>query len=66
MFFGQDHSYDALAGASAIRSTANHMLRHLKANMGVDGSPATAAVKLAQQPHRMAAMCRSSSGLPRK
>ena len=27
---------DALAGAGAIRSTANDMLRYLRANMGVD------------------------------
>ena len=43
---------DALAGAGAIRSTANDMLRYLKANMGVDQSPLTAAMKLAQQPRR--------------
>jgi serine-type D-Ala-D-Ala carboxypeptidase/endopeptidase len=41
---------DALAGAGAIRSTANDMLRYLKANMGVDASPLAAAMKLAQQP----------------
>lgn len=38
---------DALAGAGAIRSTANDMLRYLKANMG---APLTSAVKFAQQP----------------
>ena len=43
---------DALAGAGAIRSTANDMLRYLKANMGIDGSPLAAAMKLAQQPRR--------------
>ena len=44
--------FDALAGAGAIRSTANDMLRYLKANMGIDQSPLTAAMKLAQQPRR--------------
>jgi serine-type D-Ala-D-Ala carboxypeptidase/endopeptidase len=42
--------FDALAGAGAIRSTANDMLRYLKANMGIDQSPLTDAMKLAQQP----------------
>jgi serine-type D-Ala-D-Ala carboxypeptidase/endopeptidase len=41
---------DTLAGAGAIRSTANDMLRYLKANMGIDQSPLAAAMKLAQQP----------------
>jgi serine-type D-Ala-D-Ala carboxypeptidase/endopeptidase len=41
---------DALAGAGAIRSTANDMLRYLKANMGIDQSPLAAAMKLAQRP----------------
>jgi serine-type D-Ala-D-Ala carboxypeptidase/endopeptidase len=41
---------DALAGAGAIRSTANDMLRYLKANMGIDQSPLAAAMKFAQQP----------------
>jgi len=42
--------FDALAGAGAIRSTANDMLRYLKANMGIDRSPLADAMKLAQQP----------------
>src|SRR5207237_4284290 len=42
--------WDALAGAGAIRSTANDMLRYLKANMGIDQSPLAAAMKLAQRP----------------
>jgi serine-type D-Ala-D-Ala carboxypeptidase/endopeptidase len=42
--------FDALAGAGALRSTANDMLRYLKANMGVDPSPLAAAMKLAQEP----------------
>ena len=42
--------FDALAGAGAIRSTANDMLRYLKANMGIDRTPLTAAMKFAQQP----------------
>src|SRR5262245_21313525 len=41
---------DALAGAGAIRSTANDMLRYLKANMGIDQSPLTPAMQLAQRP----------------
>jgi D-alanyl-D-alanine-carboxypeptidase/D-alanyl-D-alanine-endopeptidase len=41
---------DALAGAGAIRSTANDMLRYLKANMGINQSPLAAAMKLAQRP----------------
>ena len=41
---------DALAGAGALRSTANDMLRYLKANMGIGQSPLAAAMKLAQQP----------------
>jgi serine-type D-Ala-D-Ala carboxypeptidase/endopeptidase len=44
--------FDALAGTGAIRSTANDMLRYLKANMGIDGSPLAAAMKLARQPRR--------------
>jgi serine-type D-Ala-D-Ala carboxypeptidase/endopeptidase len=43
---------DALVGTGAIRSTANDMLRYLKANMGIDQSPLAAAMKLAQQPRR--------------
>jgi hypothetical protein len=42
--------FDVLAGAGAIRSTANDMLRYLKANMGIGPSPLADAVKLAQQP----------------
>jgi CubicO group peptidase (beta-lactamase class C family) len=42
--------FDALAGAGAIRSTANDMLRYLMANMGIDPSPLAAAMKLAQAP----------------
>jgi D-alanyl-D-alanine-carboxypeptidase/D-alanyl-D-alanine-endopeptidase len=41
---------DVLAGAGAVRSTANDMLRYLKVNMGIDQSPLAAAMKLAQQP----------------
>ena len=44
--------FDVLAGAGAIRSTANDMLRYLQANIGVERSPLTAAMKLAQQPRR--------------
>jgi serine-type D-Ala-D-Ala carboxypeptidase/endopeptidase len=42
--------FDAMAGAGAMRSTANDMLRYLKANMGLDASPLAAAMKLAQAP----------------
>ena len=41
---------DALAGAGAIRSTANDMLRYLKANMGTAHTPLETAMKIAQQP----------------
>jgi CubicO group peptidase (beta-lactamase class C family)/ATP-dependent Clp protease adapter protein ClpS len=41
---------DVLAGAGALRSTANDMLRYLKANMGIGQSPLAAAMNLAQQP----------------
>jgi serine-type D-Ala-D-Ala carboxypeptidase/endopeptidase len=44
--------FDVLAGAGAIRSTANDMLRYLKANMGIDRSPLAAAMKFAQRPRR--------------
>jgi serine-type D-Ala-D-Ala carboxypeptidase/endopeptidase len=44
--------FRAMAGAGAIRSTANDMLRYLKANMGIDPSPLAAAMKLAQLPRR--------------
>ena len=43
---------DALAGAGAIRSTANDMLRYLRANMGLDPSPLAEAMKFAQEPRR--------------
>jgi D-alanyl-D-alanine-carboxypeptidase/D-alanyl-D-alanine-endopeptidase len=42
--------FDAMAGAGAMRSTANDMLRYLKANMGIDASPLAVAMKLAQEP----------------
>ncbi|MBV8503490.1 MAG: serine hydrolase [Paucibacter sp.] len=42
--------FDALSGAGSLRSTANDMLRYLKANMGVAQSPASAAMRLAQTP----------------
>jgi serine-type D-Ala-D-Ala carboxypeptidase/endopeptidase len=43
---------DALVGTGAIRSTANDMLRYLKANMDIDQSPLAAAMKLAHLPRR--------------
>ena len=42
--------FDALAGAGAIRSTADDMLRYLRANMGVAASALTTAMQFAQQP----------------
>jgi CubicO group peptidase (beta-lactamase class C family) len=39
-----------LAGCGGIRSTADDMLRYLKANMGIDQPPLMAAMKFAQQP----------------
>jgi hypothetical protein len=42
--------FDALTGVGAFRSTADDMLRYLKANMGVDGSPLTAAFVGSQCP----------------
>jgi CubicO group peptidase (beta-lactamase class C family) len=44
--------FGILAGAGAILSTANDMLRYLKADMGVDPAPLAAAMKFAQQPRR--------------
>jgi serine-type D-Ala-D-Ala carboxypeptidase/endopeptidase len=44
----------ALAGAGGIRSTADDLLRYLKANMGIDQSPLADAMKLAQRPREMA------------
>ena len=44
--------FDALAGAGAIRSTANDMMRYLKANMGVDQSSLTKPMRFAQQPRK--------------
>jgi serine-type D-Ala-D-Ala carboxypeptidase/endopeptidase len=41
-----------LAGAGAIRSTANDMLRYLRANMGIDRTPLADAMRYAQQPRR--------------
>jgi D-alanyl-D-alanine-carboxypeptidase/D-alanyl-D-alanine-endopeptidase len=38
-----------LAGAGAIRSTANDLLRFLRANLGLDPSPLTAAMKLERE-----------------
>src|SRR5579871_3954828 len=43
---------DALAGAGAIRSSANDMVRYLRANMGLDPSPLAEAMKFAQTPRR--------------
>jgi CubicO group peptidase (beta-lactamase class C family) len=44
--------FDALAGAGAIRSTANDMLRYLRANIGIEQTPLAAATKFARQPRR--------------
>lgn len=42
--------FDTMAGAGAIRSTANDLLRYMKTNMAIDQSPLAAAMKLAQAP----------------
>ena len=42
--------FDAMAGAGVIRSTANDMLRYLKANMAMPHTPLETAMKFAQQP----------------
>jgi len=43
---------DALAGAGALRSTASDMTRYLRANMGLDPSPLSEAMRFAQEPRR--------------
>lgn len=42
--------FEAFAGAGAIRSTGNDMLRYLKANMGIGANPLRPAMQLAQTP----------------
>jgi serine-type D-Ala-D-Ala carboxypeptidase/endopeptidase len=42
--------FDALAGCGAIKSTANDMVRYLRANMGVDKSDLYPAMTLAHTP----------------
>lgn len=42
--------FDVLAGAGAIKSSANDMVRYLRANMGVDKTVLLPAMKLAQTP----------------
>ena len=44
--------FGVLSGAGAIRSTANDMLRYLRANMGIDQTPLADAMKYAQEPRR--------------
>jgi serine-type D-Ala-D-Ala carboxypeptidase/endopeptidase len=44
--------FDVLAGCGSIDSTADDMMRYLKANMGVVNSPLSSAFRLAQQPRR--------------
>ena len=41
---------DAMAGAGGISSSANDLVRYLKANMGVDQTPLTEAMKFARKP----------------
>ncbi|HET7651247.1 MAG TPA: serine hydrolase [Gammaproteobacteria bacterium] len=43
---------NALAGAGAIKSTGNDMLRYLEANMGILKTPLTPAFTFAHQPQR--------------
>jgi len=45
-------NFDAVAGAGAIRSTGNDMLRYLKANMGVTKTALAPAMNLAHEPRR--------------
>ena len=45
-------NFDAVAGAGAIRSTGNDMLRYLRANMGVTKTALSPAMKLAHEPRR--------------
>ena len=62
--------FDALAGCGAIRSSAEDMVRYLRANMGLDKSPLDAVLSEAQQPRRdvphgrigLAWMTRKSAG----
>ena len=49
--YRQNWDFGAVTSTGAIRSMAKDMLRHLKANMGIDGSPLAAAMKL-KQAHR--------------
>jgi D-alanyl-D-alanine-carboxypeptidase/D-alanyl-D-alanine-endopeptidase len=57
---GHDQAGDAaenwdlgvLEGTGAIRSTANDMLRYLKANMGLDQTPLADAMKYAREPRK--------------
>ena len=42
--------FGALAGCGAIKSTANDMVRYLRANMGVDKTPLYPAMQLAHTP----------------
>jgi serine-type D-Ala-D-Ala carboxypeptidase/endopeptidase len=48
----QNWKFDVLAGCGAIDSTAEDMLRYLKANMSADNTTLSAAFRLAQQPRR--------------
>jgi len=48
----QNWDFGVLAGAGAIRSTVNDMLRYLRANLGVDHTPLADEMKYAQQPRR--------------
>lgn len=48
----ENWKFDVLAGCGSIDSTADDMLRYLKANMGKDESALLPAFRLAQQPRR--------------
>lgn len=45
-------NFDTMAGAGALRSTGNDMLRYLRANMAAASARTGSAMKLAQQPRR--------------
>jgi CubicO group peptidase (beta-lactamase class C family) len=55
--------FDALAGAGAIRSTADDMLRYLEANMGLKETPLLSAMRLCHRPRHQAGHAVQSIGL---
>lgn len=55
--------FDALAGAGAIRSTADDMLRYLEANMGLKETSLLSAMRLCHRPRHQAGNAVQSIGL---